>query len=101
MLLLHRSGRLAKKFGIDQPSGVVVMKGEPNRMISAKRIDELSSGKGVRKIAVENFLSTLGGMSESDAKLNLAMDARSYGWNTATKAAIEEGIRIHFHGDAD
>jgi hypothetical protein len=69
-------------------------------MITSERISELASGKNVRRVAVENFLSTFGG-TQRDALLNLQMDARSYRWNRETQAAIAEGIRQHFHGEPD
>jgi hypothetical protein len=58
--------------------------------LTAARINQLASRKGVKKIAVENFLSTMG--SRDDALVNLGEDARSYGWNAATQRAIRTGI---------
>lgn len=60
--------------------------------LTPERIAELASGPKVRKIAVENFLSTLGSMSYQEAKGNLEMDARSYRWNEETYGAIWTGI---------
>jgi len=65
-------------------------------MLTAKRIEELASKPNVRKIAVENFLSTLGDMDYNSALGNLELDANLYNWNTATVSAIREGIREHF-----
>ena len=61
-------------------------------MISRERISKLAARKGVKAIAVENFLSTLQGMTSHDANANLAADARSYKWNAATVNAIRKGI---------
>jgi len=66
--------------------------------LTSDRIHALASKKGVRGIAVSNFLSSLGGSSLSDALMNLEMDAQSYRWNTATISAIRTGILEHFRG---
>lgn len=63
------------------------------RQLSETEISELASRTGVRKIAVENFLSTMG-EDEDDARYNLIEDARSYKWNMATINAIMRGISI-------
>lgn len=60
------------------------------------RIMELSSWEGAKTIAVENFLSTLSGMTQDEAIGNLVLDAKSYRWNTITVRAIEQGIREFF-----
>jgi hypothetical protein len=65
-------------------------------MISRERIQELASRKGVRKIAVENFLGSVEGLSRPAAIMNLAQDARDYRWNAATQSAIKRGIELHF-----
>lgn len=57
-------------------------------------IKRLASGKGVRAIAVENFLSTCGGNTHLEAHMNLEADARAYGWNDATYAAISKGLSM-------
>jgi hypothetical protein len=67
-------------------------------MLIFARIQELASPEGVRKVAVENFLGTLGGMTEAEAMGNLVQDAKSYRWTTLTVRAIQAGIREHFHG---
>lgn len=51
---------------------------------------------GVKQIAVDNFLMSLGSSSENDVRMNLEQDARSYRWNTATVKAIDKGITAHF-----
>lgn len=60
--------------------------------LSHERIQELASQPGVKRIAVENFLSTLGSMTYQEAKMNLEMDARSYRWNDETVSAIWQGL---------
>jgi hypothetical protein len=68
-------------------------------MLTATQIQELASRKGVRRTAVENFLTTLGNegaAGERGARLNLAQDARDYGWNAATQSAIQRGINLYF-----
>jgi hypothetical protein len=65
-------------------------------MLKPERITELATGKNVKRIAVENFLSTLGGLSYEDAVGNCSLDAKSYGWNLETYCALCEGIREHF-----
>ena len=63
------------------------------RQLSDTEINELASRTGARKIAVENFLSTMG-EDEYAARTNLRQDAREYKWNSATRSAISTGIRI-------
>lgn len=69
-------------------------------MITNDQINVLANKNGVRRIAVENFLGTLGPDISSVARLwaltNLSHDAKSYHWNAATIAAIHAGIDIHF-----
>ena len=68
-------------------------------MLTPEKITELASRKGVRKIAVENFLGTLGNegpAGERGALRNMYDDARSYKWNCATQSAIERGIKLYF-----
>ena len=62
--------------------------------LTTEKIQELASRKGVRRIAVENFLSTLGTLSRFEATQNLYMDAAAYNWNAATITAIREGIEL-------
>ena len=56
-------------------------------------IVKLASRKGVRRMAVENFLGTADGGSLSNDSANLNMDAGMYGWNTATVTAIQIGLK--------
>lgn len=60
------------------------------------RLAELASGPGVRRIAVENFLGSISGsgMAEWEHLVNLAADARVYGWNAATVKAIRVGLAL-------
>jgi exonuclease III len=65
-------------------------------MITSEQIEQLATRKGVRKIAVENFLGTLGNEGLHDAMRNMVQDARAYQWNAATQSAIARGIRLHY-----
>ena len=60
--------------------------------LTRERINELAAKPSVRAIAVENFLGSLGSQSKGDALANLEQDARAYGWNARTIAAIRTGI---------
>lgn len=69
------------------------------RQLTIEEIEELASGRGVRRIAVENFLVT------ADASLpvwqhqaNLRADSRSYKWNAATVRAIAKGLELMYSG---
>jgi hypothetical protein len=64
------------------------------RTLTIEEIRELANRKNVRKIAVENFLMSLGGQTSMDALLNLEMDARLYKWNNETMVAIHDGILL-------
>jgi hypothetical protein len=63
------------------------------RTLTNPEIEKLASQTGVRRIAVENFLSSMGNDS-SQARANLRLDGRSYGWNVETRKAIETGIQL-------
>lgn len=65
-------------------------------MLTPTRIQELAARTGVRKVAVQNFLMTLRGMTEGQALLNLKQDATSYRWDSSTQKAIREGITEFF-----
>jgi len=67
-------------------------------MISTEQIEKLASRKNVKRIAVENFLISIGDLSYSDAMSNLNMDARLYKWNSPTRNAIQKGLDINFRG---
>jgi len=60
--------------------------------LPAARIAALSSREGADRTTVENFLGTLDGLTQAEALANLELDAVSYGWNTATGRAIQQGI---------
>lgn len=64
----------------------------PRLYLSPDRIEELASQPGVKRIAVENFLGSLDGMTKQEAYANRDLDARSYRWNEATRGAITTGI---------
>jgi hypothetical protein len=65
--------------------------------LSPDQIQKLATRKGVRRIAVENFLGTLGNEGGAmNAKRNLYADARDYKWNSATQTAISRGIDLYF-----
>jgi hypothetical protein len=65
-------------------------------MLTAQRIEALSKLKGVKSIAVQNFLGSLDGLTASEAHSNLKMDARLYKWNAATVRVITHGLIEHF-----
>lgn len=64
--------------------------------LTADQITKLANRKGVKTIAVENFLGSLGGQDISQAYSNCTLDARLYNWNAATQKAIRDGIQKHF-----
>lgn len=67
------------------------------KKLTQAEIEKLANRQGVRRIAVENFLSTLGGAGSEWGELcNLYADAQSYRWNAATIYAIERGIKLAY-----
>lgn len=63
------------------------------RKLSQKEIEKYASRKGVRRVAVENFLMTNDNNPDIMAALmNLDMDIRLYHWNATTACAIRDGI---------
>ena len=62
------------------------------KQLTADRIIQLDKRKGVDHGAVANFLFSMDGLTYEEAKANLALDAKSYGWNAKTVAAIRTGI---------
>ena len=60
--------------------------------LTDRQIEVYASRPGVRRIAVENFLGSLGGVTASDARENLHLDEGLYRWNAATVRAIADGI---------
>lgn len=68
-----------------------------DRCLDIKEIEKLASKPGVKKIAVENFLLTMGNNdNEWTAIQNLELDSRLYKWNSQTKQAIKIGIKKYF-----
>lgn len=66
-------------------------------MIKAAQIEDLSNRPGVKKTAVENFLSSLDDdMTYQEAVANCEADARIYRWNYETSGAIREGLVLHY-----
>ncbi len=61
--------------------------------LGTKEIEQFSLRKGVRKIAVENFLMSMGNDAEI-AEKNLDYDAGLYNWNGVTVKAIRDGIKF-------
>ncbi len=69
------------------------------RKLTSQEIEKLASRKGVRRIAVENFLMTVTASgSAMYAGMNLHADAASYKWNAATVSAIQAGINLSAKG---
>ena len=63
------------------------------RTLEPVEIASLAARTNVRKVAVVNFLSSMGPVAE-DATANLQLDTRLYRWNAATQRAIRDGIRL-------
>ena len=63
------------------------------RQLTIPEINKLASRKNVKKIAVENFLMTMGD-NAPEAIFNAVYDAESYNWNNATVQAIKAGISL-------
>ncbi len=64
--------------------------------LTNEQIEQLASRTGAKRIAVENFLMSLYGVTKDEALGNLSLDARSYKWNAQTVKAIRNGIYINF-----
>lgn len=64
------------------------------KQLTVEDIEKFASRKGAKRIAVENFLSSVhyAEVTPHEAFENAKMDARSYGWNDATLGAIIDGI---------
>jgi len=63
------------------------------RKLTNQEIEKLAGRRGVRKIAVENFLGTMG-TDKQTATSNLWLDVGLYKWNNATVKAILDGIKL-------
>ena len=61
------------------------------RHLTPNEIERLAARKAVRRIAVVNFLATMGDDSHA-AWENLRADTACYRWNAATVKAISDGI---------
>src|SRR5512136_2165153 len=71
------------------------------RSLSLDEIEQFTSHRGVSRMDVEDFLSTVGQAgTEEGALLNLYYDARLYNWNISTVRAIEAGIRAAYAEEA-
>ncbi len=57
--------------------------------------------RSIDRAAVDNFLSSLDGLTAVEAFGNARRDAKSYGWNAATQDAIASGITRHFAAKRD
>jgi len=58
-----------------------------------EEIEEFANRPNVKKVAVENFLMSMG-EDLTVATGNLGLDAKSYGWNKQTVQAILDGIWV-------
>ena len=63
------------------------------RQLTIPEINKLASRKNVRKMAVENFLMTMGD-NLVKARFNLSADTKYYKWNSVTVQAINAGIAL-------
>ena len=68
---------------------------EKVRNLTIKEIEEFAKREGIKKIAVENFLMSIGiNDKERYARGNLFRDAQLYKWNKKTIIAISDGIKL-------
>lgn len=63
------------------------------RKLTNKEIEEFANRPGAKKIAVENFLMSMG-EDLTNAMGNLGLDAKSYKWNRETINAVLEGMLL-------
>lgn len=63
------------------------------RKLTPQEIEQFASRPGVKRIAVENFLMSVGGDEWFD-RMNLKSDTKLYNWNKATFDAISDGIEL-------
>jgi len=61
------------------------------RRLTLKDIERFARRRSVKRIAVENFLMSMG-ENEEGARANLDLDLVLYHWNAATIKAIRDGI---------
>lgn len=65
------------------------------RQLTAQEIETFAARKGVKRIAVENFLASVAANpSWMDAFDNANRDQQMYNWNAATRDAIICGIYL-------
>jgi len=67
------------------------------RNLTLQEIELLISHPGRKRMAVENFLMSMG-TNNLIAKANLELDAKLYKWNSATIHAIRAGIKLASKG---
>lgn len=63
------------------------------RQLTIPEIKNFANRKGVKQIAVENFLMTMGD-NDLIALANMGFDVYIYGWNNETREAIKAGITL-------
>lgn len=64
------------------------------RKLTYLEVERFALRKGVRKIAVENFLSSCYGQLPGQAIANCYIDTSLYAWDSNTKQAILDGIKL-------
>lgn len=64
------------------------------RRLTESEIVDLAARNNVRGNAVGNFLGSMGGLTESEARGNLRLDTGLYRWNKDTVQAVEDGINL-------
>lgn len=67
------------------------------RWLESEEIEKFAGRKGVRRIAVENFLMSMGD-DEYIASMNMIQDTQLYRWNRETIKAIKDGINLASRG---
>lgn len=63
------------------------------RKLTLQEIEQFASRPGVKRIAVENFLLSMGN-NRKDNIANLFLDAGLYKWRKETIQAITDGIHL-------
>ena len=63
------------------------------RKLTSDEVRKLAGREGIRRMGVENFLSTMGTDYDMAAN-NLLLDASLYHWNASTASAIRAGIAL-------
>jgi predicted heme/steroid binding protein len=67
------------------------------RNLTSEELEEFAGRKGVRRIAIENFLMSAPiDIGLAGNLYNLQRDAKSYGWNSKTQKAISDGLKLIF-----